>query len=94
MSEEKNHITEYATYAKVYIALLFLTALNITIATYSHSAWVAGFIIFIATIQAAIALNWFMHLKWDNKLLRMLVIFLFLLYIVVILITFLDYSFR
>jgi cytochrome c oxidase subunit IV len=94
MSEEKNHITEYTTYVKVYIALLFLTALNITIATYSHSAWVAGFIVLIATIQAAIALNWFMHLQWDNKLIRSLVIFLFLLYIVVILITFLDYSFR
>jgi cytochrome c oxidase subunit 4 len=94
MSEDKNHITEYSTYAKVLVALLFLTAINITIATYSHSAWVAGFIVLIATIQAAIALNWFMHLKWDNKLIRALVIGLFLLYAVVILVTFLDYSFR
>jgi cytochrome c oxidase subunit 4 len=50
--------------------------------------------VLIATVQAAIALNWFMHLKWDNKLIRALVIGLFLLYAVVIVITFLDYEFR
>lgn len=94
MSDNKEHITSSATYAKTLIALLLLTALNIFIATISHAKWVAGFIILIAVIQAGIALTWFMHLKWDTRFMRILVAGVFILFAVVIIITFLDYKFR
>ena len=94
MESEKNHITGYFTYVKVWIVLLFFTALNITLATLSHAKWIAPTIFLIAIIQAAVALNWFMHLRWDNKLFRGLVIGVFVFYAVILLVTFLDYKFR
>jgi cytochrome c oxidase subunit 4 len=94
MSDKETHISEYSTYAKVAVALLLLTAFNIGLATLSHTKWIAGFIVLVSVIQAGIALTWFMHLKWDNKLLRIMVIGVFALYAVVIVITFLDYWFR
>jgi cytochrome c oxidase subunit 4 len=92
--ENSNHITSYTTDAKTLVALLTLTVVNILIATYKPVSWTSGLVVFVAAIQAIIALYWFMHLKFDNILLRLLVIFVFLLYAVVIIITFFDYKFR
>ena len=94
MDNNKEHITPYSTYAKVLVVMLVLTALNITIATLGHSNLISGLIVLVAVIQAFIALTWFMHLKWDSLLMRIVVAGIFLLYAVVILITFLDYKFR
>jgi cytochrome c oxidase subunit 4 len=94
MQNEKNHITENIVYIKTWVVMLLLTALNLTVATVTHRKWIAGVIVLISVIQAAIALNWFMHLRWDNRLFRVLVIGVFLLYAVVLVITFIDYSFR
>jgi cytochrome c oxidase subunit IV len=92
--EYPNHITNYKTYAKTLVALLTLTILNILIAKYKPVSWTSGLIIIVAMIQAVIALYWFMHLKFDSRLLKILVTFIFLLYAVVIIITFFDYEFR
>ena len=94
MTEEKEHITSNSTYFKVAVGLLLMTALNITLARLNHGKWIAGLIFLIAMCQAGIALTWFMHLKWDNRLLRVLVFGVFLFYFVIIAITFLDYKFR
>ena len=94
MSSEKNHITENAVYLKTWVVLLLLTAINLTIATLSHGKLISGLIILVSVVQAAIALTWFMHLRWDNRLFKVLVIGVFLMYTVILLITFLDYSFR
>lgn len=94
MTDEKEHIASNSTYFKVATVLLLLTALNITLATLSHAKWVAALIFLIAISQAWIALTWFMHLKWDSRLLRVLVFGVFLFYLVILAITFLDYKFR
>ena len=94
MHNEKNHITENIVYIKTWVVLLLLTALNLTIVTVTHRKWIAGVIILISVVQAMIALNWFMHLRWDNRLFRVLVIGVFSLYAVILIITFLDYFFR
>ena len=94
MSDEKEHISTYAAYAKVLVVLLLLSALNIIIGTISHGPWIAGTIVFIAVIQATITLTWFMHLKWSDTFLRICVSGVFLLFAIVILLTFVDYKFR
>jgi cytochrome c oxidase subunit 4 len=94
MSDEKTHLGHYSTYAKVLVVLLLLTALNILIGTIFHGSWIAGIIVLISTIQAAITLTWFMHLKWEETFLRIFVAAAFLLFAVVIILTFFDYKFR
>ena len=94
MSDEKEHISTYGAYAKVLVVLLLLSALNIIIGTLSHGPWISGTIVLIATVQATITLTWFMHLKWSDRFLRIFVAGVFLLFAVVILLTFVDYKFR
>lgn len=94
MHNETEHHSGYAMYAKTAIALLALTAINISIATVIQSRLGTGLVILVASIQAAIALTWFMHLRFDNKLFMLLVVVVFLLFGIVLVITSFDYLFR
>jgi cytochrome c oxidase subunit IV len=94
MKDEHSHIASYRMYAKTLIILLFLTALNIILAILKPVDWTNGIILLIASVQAGIALTWFMHVKWDSRLIRTLVIGVFILYAAIVIITFLDYNFR
>jgi cytochrome c oxidase subunit IV len=94
MKSNKLHKAEYTDYLKISILLLLLTACNIIIAGLGHSGFISGVIIAVAVIQGAITLIWFMHLDIDSRLMRVFVGGVFLLFIIVIVITFFDYSFR
>lgn len=50
--------------------------------------------LFIAGIKAALVLTYFMHLKFDNSIFRIMLIGVILLIGVVIFVTFLDYLYR
>jgi cytochrome c oxidase subunit 4 len=94
MEKEKTHSTGYTGYIKITIILLILSALSIVLAGQGHSAFISGIIIGIATIQGIITLIWLMHLNLDNWLMRIFVGGVFILFIIVLVITFFDYWFR
>lgn len=94
MELNKSQTANYFHYVKIGIILLILTALNITIAGMAQSELISGIIVAISAIQAAITLIWLMHLDVENMLLRIFVALVFVVYIIVIIITFFDYSFR
>jgi cytochrome c oxidase subunit IV len=94
MTEGKQNTNEYLTNVRVLIVLLLLSATNIITATVHHGTWSAGIIVMVAGIQAFIMLTWFMHLKWDNILFRILTGAVFILYVMVIILLFFDYKFR
>ena len=94
MSEEKHHIVPYKTFIYVLLALLVLTFLSIAITSIELGAWsVAGALLF-ATIKTYLVLTYFMHLKYDKPYFRIMVGFVFSIFFVVIIITFLDYYYR
>jgi cytochrome c oxidase subunit IV len=94
MNNNDPHTSSYFDYLKIGIILLILTALNIFIAGFAHSELISGLIIAISVIQATITLIWLMHLDLDSKLMRVFVAGVFILFAVVVIITFFDYSFR
>jgi cytochrome c oxidase subunit IV len=94
MSKNSPHTATYFDYLKTGIILMVLTALNIFIAGFVHSEFISGLIILISAIQATITLIWLMHLDLDSKMMRIFVAGVFVLFIIVIIITFFDYSFR
>lgn len=94
MSNNDLHKTEYVGYLKITIFLLVMTALNITLAGLGNSNLISGLIIVCAAIQASVTLIWFMHLDLDSRLMRIFVAGVFLLFIIVIVITFFDYRNR
>lgn len=68
------HITPMSTYLKVAGALFALTFLTVIAHQFHHQmgAW-AGFVAFaIATVKASFVLLYFMHLKDDNNMNRLI----------------------
>ncbi|NQU53930.1 MAG: cytochrome C oxidase subunit IV family protein [Bacteroidetes bacterium] len=94
MSEEKHHIVPYRVYIIILLALLALTFASIGITRIELGAYtVAGAIIF-ACIKSFLVLTYFMHLKYDKKYIKIMVAFVFSIFVVVLVITFLDYLYR
>ena len=94
MSEEKHHIVPYKVYVMVLLALLALTFISIGITEIELGAFtVAGALLF-ACVKSYLVLTYFMHLKYDKPFFRYMVLFVFAVFVVVIVITFLDYYYR
>ncbi|MDD5185139.1 MAG: cytochrome C oxidase subunit IV family protein [Paludibacter sp.] len=94
MANNVSHITEYKVLAKVVIALMFLTFLTIFVASLHLGAFSVTVALLIAGIKGSLILIYFMHLKYESVLLRILVAMIFVLYAVIVLITFIDYAYR
>jgi cytochrome c oxidase subunit 4 len=94
MEKEKHHIVSYKTYFYILIALVAFTFMSIGITHVNLGSYsILGALVF-ATIKSALVLTWFMHLKFDQPFLRFMVIFVLMVFLAVIFITFLDYFFR
>ena len=94
MISEAEHITEYPLYGKVLIGLLVLTTFTILIPWLNLTAFTALIALVLASTKAGIVMTYFMHLKVEYILLKILVIMVLAIYASVILLTFSDYFFR
>lgn len=94
MENEKHHIVPYRVYVLVLIGLLALTFLSIAITEIElGSLSVAGALVF-ASVKSYFVLKYFMHLKYDKPYIVTMVLFVFAIFVVTIIVTFLDYLFR
>ena len=94
MSEEKHHVVPYRVYIFVLLALITLTLASIEITSIELGAYaVAGALIF-AIIKSFLVLTYFMHLKYDKRYIRIMVAFVFAIFVVVLVVTMLDYIYR
>jgi cytochrome c oxidase subunit 4 len=94
MSEEKQHIVSYKTNALVLVALLCLTMLTVAITSVELGPWNVTAALLIASIKVGIVLTYFMHLKFEYVILRMMVTMVVLVFAALIVITFFDYLYR
>jgi len=94
MKEKEPHITGYPTYAYVLIALLLLTTLSVIVTGYHLGAVTVALALLIASVKVATVISYFMHLRSENLFLKIAVSGVFLLFSLVIMITFFDYLFR
>jgi cytochrome c oxidase subunit 4 len=94
MEHQTNHITSYRTYGIILVLLLFLTLITITVTWVDAGQLAIAVALGIACIKASLVLFYFMHLKFDVLLFRILVGMVFLLIFIVFIITFFDYLFR
>ena len=94
MSKEKHHIVPFRVYIIVLVALLALTFSSIGITGIELGKYtVAGALLF-AGIKSFLVLTYFMHLKYDKRYIRIMVAFVLAIFVVVLVITFLDYLYR
>jgi len=94
MNQEKQHITEYKVYGIVLVALLLLTALSIWVTHIDLKAWTVGIALLVTCSMAFIILTYFMHLKFDHILIKILVGLVFVLFAIFVGITLLEYMTR
>lgn len=94
MANNTTHTTEYRVLARVLLVLMFLTFLTISVTSYHLAAFSVTIALLIAGTKGFLVLTYFMHLKYESLLLRILVAMIFVLYAVIILITFIDYAYR
>lgn len=94
MSEDKHHIVPYRLYVIVLVALLCLTFSSVLITEIELGVLaVAGAMLF-AIVKSFLVLTYFMHLKYDKPYIKIMVIFVFSIFVVVLVITMLDYLYR
>jgi len=90
----ENHVTPYSTTLKVLVGLLFLTFLTISVTGFHLGAFTVAVALIIACVKGGIVITWFMHLKNETPIFRYMVLGVLSLYVLIIVITFLDYAFR
>ena len=94
MISEVKHITGYPFYGKVLVGLLVLTTFTILVPWLDLTAFTALIALVLASTKAGIVMTYFMHLKVEDILLKILVIMVLAIYVSVILLTLSDYIFR
>jgi cytochrome c oxidase subunit 4 len=92
--ENQAHITSYGTIAAVLVTLLVLTGISVTVVHIDLKAWSVGVALLIASVKATLVLTYFMHLKFDHPVFKIMVGAVILLFVSFILLTFVDYLFR
>lgn len=94
MANNVSHTTEYRVLARVLLVLMFLTFLTISVTSYHLAAFSVTVALLIAGVKGFLVLTYFMHLKYESLMLRILVGMIFVLFAVIVLITFIDYAYR
>jgi cytochrome c oxidase subunit 4 len=94
MTEEHHHITSYKTIIGVLALLIVFTLLSVAITQIELSKWATVAALLIAGVKSTFVLLIFMHLKFDQKIFKIMAVLIIALLAVVIFVTMLDYLFR
>jgi len=93
-NEHKPHISSYFSHGIVLITLLVLTTITVFVAGLQLGPLSVFVALIVASIKGTTVLTYFMHLKYDKPIFRILVAGVFILFALIIGITFIDYVFR
>jgi len=94
MSDTTHHIVPYRTYGLILLLLVILTSVSVAVTQIELTRWSTAVALMLATAKTSFVLAIFMHLKFDQRIFRLMAVLIFLLLVVVIVFTFLDYAFR
>ncbi|HYQ58736.1 MAG TPA: cytochrome C oxidase subunit IV family protein [Draconibacterium sp.] len=94
MSGDKPHIVPYRLYFVILIALLILTFSSVFITNIELREYTVAAALIFAIAKSFLVLTYFMHLKYDKPYIKAMVGFVFAIFVVMIVVTFLDYLFR
>jgi len=94
MKKSDAHISGYRELALVLPGLLTLTLISVLITELHFGALSVFVALTVASVKVFLVLMFFMHLKFESLLLKLMVGMVFLLFTLVTVITFIDYLFR
>jgi cytochrome c oxidase subunit 4 len=94
MKKEETHITSYTTHVIVLIVLLFLTFISVAVTGWHFGAFTVAVALLIASVKVSTVIAYFMHVKHENLFIKLMISGVFVLFALVIIITFIDYYLR
>lgn len=94
MKNNETHISSYASHAIILIILLFLTTISVLVTGWHFGAFSVAVAMLIASFKARTVISYFMHVRYENLFIKLMVAGVFALYALVIIITFIDYLLR
>lgn len=93
-NEAQYHIVSYGTYVLVWIGLLILTGITIVISGLNLGGLSILAVLFIALVKTGLVLSFFMHLKYEETIFQIMLLFPVVILTIFIGFTFFDVSFR
>lgn len=81
------------TFVRVWLALLALTAVTVAASVWFPGRVGIGVAMVVTPIKAALILLWFMHLKYESVVFKLMFLAAILILAIVMGLTFFDYSF-
>lgn len=94
MENNKPHITPYSSHLSILIILLALTLISVLVTQIHFSTFSVGVALILASVKVSLVLIFFMHLKHESKMIKVMVAGVFSLFILVVIVTFIDYLLR
>lgn len=90
----KEHSPGYGFYVFIWLTLLILTATTATAAGVNAGKFSVFSVLFIAGCKSSLVLAYFMHLKYESRLLKLLFFIAIATLTIFIGLTFVDFSLR
>ncbi len=94
MEKKHNHALKLKTYIFIWLALIELTILSVAAATVDFKSFAVAVALIIAMAKTFIVGTYFMHLKFDRVVIRIMVAVAVVVFFTFIILTFADYAFR
>ena len=93
-SNHEGHIIPYGMYILVWLGLLALTSITVTVAGIDLGSYTIVVALLIAAVKSALVINIFMHIKFDEPIFKVFLLLSGFTLVVILALTFFDYSFR
>ena len=94
MKNGETHISSFSSLGIVLTVLLALTTISVLVTGWHLGPFSVAIALIIASIKVRTVLTYFMHVKFENLFLKLMITGVFVLYALVIIITFIDYYLR
>ncbi len=93
-TDEHGHESGYGIYIMVWLGLVALTAITVTIAGIHLGSVTLIAALMIASIKTVLVVTYFMHVRFDNMTIKVFIFVCLLIFIIIMILTFSDLSFR
>jgi cytochrome c oxidase subunit IV len=94
MNNRPAHVSSYLLNGTILFLLLMLTTITVLLIHFHLGALTVALALLIALLKGSLVITYFMHLKSEYLLLRILVIGVILFYFSIVVVTFIDYLYR
>jgi cytochrome c oxidase subunit IV len=94
MKNEETHISSYLSHAIVLVVLLILTTISVMVTGFHLGPFSVAVALIIASIKVRTVISYFMHIRFESLFMKLMVTAVFVIFGLIIIITFIDYLLR